>query len=93
MTAVVVLQIHVVQYPLDIGRKDKRGAAGEQTLALTVGAGGGINYDALVKQGVNRDKWIATEHSAMVPKIDQLKDEARALLWCCASPLRLLPNY
>ena len=60
-----------------MGRKDKRGASGEQTLALTVGAGGGINYDALVKQGANRDKWVATEHSAMVPKIDQLKDEVR----------------
>jgi len=73
----------VVQYPLDMGRKDKRGVSGEQTLALTVGEGGGINYDALIRQGKNRDKWIATEHSAMVPKIDQLKDEARTALHCC----------
>ena len=78
-------QIHVVQYPLDMGRKDKRGASGEQTLALTVGEGGGINYDALIRQGANRDKWIATEHSAMVPKVDQLKAEVRTLYCAAAS--------
>lgn len=30
-------------------------------------------------QGENRDKWIASDHSALVPKLDKLKDEVRAL--------------
>ena len=61
-----------------MGRKDKKGSS-EQTLALTVGAGGGVNYDATVKQGANRDKWVVSNHSALVPKIDNLKDEVRPL--------------
>lgn len=31
-------------------------------------------------QGANRDKWIASDHSALVPKLDKLKDEVRFLL-------------
>lgn len=58
-----------------MGRKDKSGGRAAQTLAMTVGASGGASYDAIVKQGANRDKWIASDHSALVPKLDSLKDE------------------
>ena len=50
------------------------GGAGSKTLAVTVGADGGVNYDAIVKQGGNKNKWIASTHGAMVPKLDKLKD-------------------
>ena len=44
-------EIPVVQYPRNMG---KPGAAAEgKTLALTVGADGGIGYDGIVKQGAN----------------------------------------
>jgi SNW domain-containing protein 1 len=61
-----------------MGRPDKRrgGAGGaaraDQTLALTVNADGDVNYDAIVRRGENKDKWIATGHKALVPKLDRL---------------------
>ncbi len=77
-------ECHVAQYPLDMGRPDKRGAGAgggsaggksSQTLALTLNADGDINYDALVRQGENRNKIVATGHKAIVPKLDQLNAE------------------
>ncbi|EIE21068.1 hypothetical protein COCSUDRAFT_54108 [Coccomyxa subellipsoidea C-169] len=65
-------EIHVAQYPLDMGRQDK--PRSDSTLAVTVGADGNVNYDAIVKQGRNKDKYIASTHDAMVPKLDRLKD-------------------
>ena len=71
-------EIQVAQYPLDMGRPGagaKSGAASSsKTLAITVGADGEVNYDAIVKQGRNRDKWVASTQGAMVPKLDKLKD-------------------
>ena len=69
----------MAQYPLDMGRQDK--PRSDSTLAVTVGADGNVNYDAIVKQGRNKDKYIATTHDAMVPKLDRLKD------------VRSLPTY
>jgi len=70
----------VAQYPLDMGRPDKRGGGGgggqsSQTLALTVNAEGDVNYDAIVRRGENKNKWIATGHKALVPKLDQINAE------------------
>lgn len=65
-------EIHVAQYPLDMGKADR--PSSDSTLAVTVGADGNVNYDAIVKQGRNKDKYIATTHDAMVPKVDRLKD-------------------
>ena len=69
-------EIHVAQYPLDMGRPGKGGGSSrhEQTLALTVNAQGDVNYDAIVTQKGNRSKWIATGHKALVPKLDKLND-------------------
>lgn len=72
-------EIHVAQYPLDMGRPDKQrgggGGRGNQTLALTVNAEGDVNYDAIVRRGENKNKWIATGHKALVPKLDQINAE------------------
>lgn len=67
-------EIHVAQYPLDMGRPDKKKGRGkeEQTLALTVNAEGDVNYDAIVRGGGNSNKWIATGHKALIPKLDKL---------------------
>jgi SNW domain-containing protein 1 len=79
-------EIHVAQYPLDMGRPDKRaaaggasgaGAGGGQTLALTVDGEGDINYDAVLKQGRNANKNIASTHKALIPKLDMLNDDVR----------------
>ena len=63
-------EVQVPQYPLDMGKKD--GAKSSSTLAVSVNNQGGINYDAILKQGKNRDKLIASDHSAMVPKVDKV---------------------
>jgi len=69
--------VHLPQFPRNMGRKDKAASTGG-TLALAVGPSGGASYDAIVKQGANRDKWVASDHSALVPKLDSLKDEVGA---------------
>jgi len=55
-----------------MGKPDQ--SKSSKTLAVTVGANGAIKYDAIVKQGRNKDKHIASTHDAMVPKLDKLKD-------------------
>lgn len=73
-------EIHVAQYPLDMGRPGKGGAPGggasrqEQTLALSLNAQGDVNYDAIVTQRGNSSKWIATGHKSLVPKLEKLND-------------------
>ena len=52
-----------------MGKKDA--AASNKTLAVTLGSDGNIKYDAILHQGRNKDKIIASEHSAMVPKVDR----------------------
>ncbi|MEW5312366.1 MAG: hypothetical protein WDW38_004007 [Sanguina aurantia] len=75
-------EIHVAQFPLDMGRSsstDGMGQAkGSKTLAVTVNAEGQVNYDAIVKQGANRDKLVYSDHKALVPKVDLLSKEALA---------------
>lgn len=77
-----------MQFPLGMGRPDKAGKGGPGTLAVTVGSDGGINYDAVVKQGRNRDKVVAATHGAMVPKLDRLTDGVR-----CPSELLLCARH
>lgn len=69
-------EILMAQYPLGMGRKDRGGTS--KTLALTTNAEGDIQYDAIVKQGKNKDKKIVSEHTALVPKIHRIaKGEVR----------------
>ena len=70
-------EIQVAQYPLEMGKSDQKSST--KTLATTVGADGNINFDAIVKQGRNKDKHIASSHDAMVPKLDKLKDNVSLL--------------
>ena len=70
-------EIQVAQYPLEMGKSDQKSST--KTLATTVGADGNINFDAIVKQGRNKDKHIASSHNAMVPKLDKLKDNVSLL--------------
>lgn len=74
-------EILMAQYPLGMGRKDRGGGGSgtSKTLALTTNAEGDIQYDVILKQGKNKDKNIASEHKALVPKIDRIaKGEVRS---------------
>jgi SNW domain-containing protein 1 len=48
------------------------GARGAKTLAVSVGADGDVSYEAILRQGSNRDKIIHSDHRALVPKVDLL---------------------
>lgn len=67
-------EIHVAQYPLNMGKPGSRAADAEGTLALTVNAEGDFNFDAIVTGGKNSAKWQETGHKAIVPKLERLND-------------------
>ena len=68
-------EIHVAQYPLDMGRPDA--VRGAKTLAVSVDASGQVAYDAILRQGSHKQKHIHADHMAMVPKVDRLRGEVR----------------
>lgn len=57
-------EIHVAQYPLDMGRKKKMSNA----LAIQVDPEGKIKYDAIARQGQSKDKVIYSKYTDLVPK-------------------------
>jgi len=59
-------EIHVAQYPRDLGRKGKDG--GGKQVALRVGADGKVDFGAIVKQGKNRDMVVFSRYEDMVEK-------------------------
>ena len=67
----------MAQYPLDCGRKAADGSAKSGIVAVTVAEDGSVDYDALVKQGSNANKIVATKHSALVPKLHDRTAEVR----------------
>ena len=73
-------ECHVAQYPLDCGRKGASAGAGgakSGTVAVTVKEDGSVDYSALVKQGSNANKTVATAHNALVPKLHDMTEEVR----------------
>ncbi|KAK9865996.1 hypothetical protein WJX84_009910 [Apatococcus fuscideae] len=63
-------EIQKPQYPLNMGKEAKQGISKTgKTLAVTTNADGEISWDAIVRQGRNKDKTFETGHSALVPKV------------------------
>lgn len=65
-------EIHVAQYPLDMGRT-KKPASGTNALPVQLDSKGRVKYDALVKQGHGKDKVVHSRFQDLVPV--HLKDE------------------
>mmetsp|Transcript_31566 Transcript_31566/g.83373 ORF Transcript_31566/g.83373 Transcript_31566/m.83373 type:complete len:547 (+) Transcript_31566:113-1753(+) len=61
-------EIHVSQYPLEMGRPNKKKQVSSAIVAVDVGADGEVKYDAIVKQGGNRDKTVYTSLDDMKAK-------------------------
>ncbi|XP_053553334.1 SNW domain-containing protein 1 [Bombina bombina] len=57
-------EIHVAQYPLDMGRKKRV----SNSLAVQVDAEGKIKYDAIARQGQSKDKVIFSKYTDLIPK-------------------------
>ena len=58
-------EIHVAQYPLNMGRKTKSGGKND-TVALTLDSSGKVRYDAIVRQGVG-EKIVYSRAQDLVP--------------------------
>jgi len=59
-------EIHIKQYPLNMGRtKRKRGGRG--TVALKTDSKGKVAYDEVVKQGQDKNKVIYSKYTDLVP--------------------------
>uniref|UniRef100_A0A8K9UZ59 SNW domain-containing protein 1 n=1 Tax=Oncorhynchus mykiss TaxID=8022 RepID=A0A8K9UZ59_ONCMY len=67
-------EIHVAQFPLEMGRKKKTSNA----LAVQVDAEGKIKYDAIARQGQGKDKVIFSKYTDLLPK-EVLNDDAPEL--------------
>ncbi|ESW24976.1 hypothetical protein PHAVU_004G176500 [Phaseolus vulgaris] len=61
-------EIHVAQYPLDMGR-DRSSKPGSKILPVTVDAHGNVAYDAIVRQNENARKIVYTQQKDLLPKI------------------------
>ncbi|KAG4105458.1 hypothetical protein H8356DRAFT_1634830 [Neocallimastix lanati (nom. inval.)] len=60
-------EIHVVQYPLDMGRKKSIKTSSTKTLPLQVDGDGKIRYDAILKQGHSNNRIIHSQLKDIVP--------------------------
>ncbi|XP_027358533.1 SNW/SKI-interacting protein A isoform X2 [Abrus precatorius] len=67
-------EIHVAQYPLDMGR-DKASKPVSKILPVTVDAHGNVAYDAIVRQNENAKKIVYTQQKDLIPKILKNDDE------------------
>uniref|UniRef100_A0A0D6QT85 SKI-interacting protein SKIP SNW domain-containing protein n=1 Tax=Araucaria cunninghamii TaxID=56994 RepID=A0A0D6QT85_ARACU len=63
-------EIHVAQYPLDMGRKEEK--KDTKILPISVDAQGNIAFDAIVKQNENSAKIVYSQHRDLVPKLDAI---------------------
>lgn len=57
-------EIHVAQYPLDMGR---RADSSSNALAVQLGADGKVKYDMLARQGHSKDKIVYSKLSDLLP--------------------------
>lgn len=69
-------EIHVAQYPCDMGRSDA--SHGGKTLAVAVDSTGNVSHNAIVTQGANRDRIVHTGHGSVVPKLERMSAHALA---------------
>ena len=58
-------EIHMAQYPLDMGRKD--GGQKSNALAIQLDAEGKIKYDAIARQGHGKDKVVYSKFTDLLP--------------------------
>lgn len=59
-------EIHLVQYPLNMGRPGVKSSA---VVSVTVDAKGEVSYDAIVKQGANQNKLVQSTYDDVKEKV------------------------
>lgn len=60
-------EVHIIQYPLKMGKKEAEAApaSSQAIVSVDVSADGEVNFDAIVKQGTNRNKIVFSKLSDM----------------------------
>lgn len=74
-------EIHVAQYPLDMGRPQTSNSGGGKTsnaLAVQLDAQGKVKYDLLARQGHGKDKVVYSKFTDLLPK-EILDDDDESL--------------
>ena len=68
-------EIHVAQYPLNLGRPEHQGEGSKKSNALAVqlDAKGQVKYDLLARQGHGKDKIVYSKFTDLLPK--EMTDE------------------
>lgn len=64
-------EIHVAQYPMDMGRPDPRDSGGRKksnALAVQLDAEGKVKYDLIARQGHSKDKVVYSKFTDLLPK-------------------------
>ncbi len=72
-------EIHVAQYPMDLGRPDTQGGAGSKksnALAVQLDATGKVKYDLIARQGHAKDRVVYSKFTDLLPKEITDEDEA-----------------
>ncbi|GAB5367336.1 hypothetical protein AAMO2058_001221600 [Amorphochlora amoebiformis] len=65
-------EIHVLQYPLNMGRKDRKA---DSVTPLRVDAHGNVKYDMVVHQGVRTGKKVFSQLSDLIEKDSDSEDD------------------
>ncbi|KAK3815007.1 MAG: SKIP/SNW domain-containing protein [Benniella sp.] len=60
-------EIHIAQYPRDMGRKRKVATKAGSTIALQVDAQGNVEYDAIAKRGHSSKEIVQSQFKDLVP--------------------------
>ena len=63
-------EIHIKQYPLDMGRKNFSSLNSKGTIALHVNESGELSYDSILKQNMRKEQanLLQTKYSDLLPK-------------------------
>merc|ERR1719414_242065 len=64
-------EIHVAQYPMDMGRPDPRGSGSgkkSNAIAVQLDAEGKVKYDLIARQGHSKDKVVYSKFTDLLPK-------------------------
>lgn len=70
-------EVRQPQFPLGMGKEENKS---QGTLAATLGSDGQVNYDAILKSSKLAERNIISDHSALVPKLDDINKNVSILI-------------
>ena len=71
-------EIHVAQYPMDLGRPEHEKNKKNNALAVQLDASGKVKYDVIARQGHGKDKIVYSKYTDLLPK--EIKNAVNIML-------------